>query len=129
MPDRAPLHVDLTVEVNLAHNAKAEPLSFAPDIWWTGDRFTVGLTHSMASVDRFQPGGSLCVRTDDLFCDSLYRGSNLDARFQLEPWIAPRVRFLVRDVEPFKPAITLGALVEHTRGRWAFRADPYMQLG
>jgi len=127
-PD-VPVTVDLTVEVNLAHNAKASPLSLAPDIWWSESRWTIGVTHSNASVDRFQPGGSLCVRTDSLYCDSTYRGSNIDARYQLTPWLAPRARFLIRDVDPFKPAITLGALHEHQHGRFHFRADPYLQLG
>jgi hypothetical protein len=124
----------VTIEVNLAHNQKASPLSLAPDIWWSdGSRWTIGLTHSMASVDRFQPGGSLCVRTDALYCDSTYRGGHLDARYALalagDTTISPRARFLLRDIEPAKPAITAGALVEHTRGRFHFRADPYLQLG
>ena len=128
-----PLAADVTIEANLAHNAKASPLSLAPDIWWHEPRWTIGFTHSMASVDRFQPGGSLCVRTDDLYCDKTYRGSNVDARYAFplagDTTVSPRVRFLLRDTDPLKPAITAGALVEPTHGRFAFRADPYLQLG
>jgi hypothetical protein len=128
-----PLAADVTIEANLAHNAKASPLSLAPDIWWSDSQWTIGLTHSNASVDRFQPGGSLCIRTDALYCDSTYRGSNLDARYAItvadDTTISPRVRFLLRDVEPVKPALTAGALVEYNHSRWSLRADPYLQLG
>ena len=74
---------ELTIEANLAHHFWAQPLSLAPDVWWGAtDRLTLGLVHSNASVDRFSPGASLCVRTDDvLYCDAVYRGSGLDARY------------------------------------------------
>ncbi|HUS27187.1 MAG TPA: hypothetical protein VMZ53_01725 [Kofleriaceae bacterium] len=128
-----PLAADVTIEVNLAYHAKASPLSLAPDLWWNDAHWTIGLTHSMASVDRFQPGGSLCVRTDELYCDSTYRGSGVDARYAFslagDTTVSPRARLLLRDIEPVKPAITAGALVEHTHGRFSFAADPYVQLG
>jgi hypothetical protein len=125
---------ELTVEANLAHNFWAEPLSLAPDLWWGAtDALTIGLVHSGHSVDRFVPGGSLCLRTDPLYCDSLYRGSGLDARYLAVERgslsVAPRVRALVRDVEPFKPAVTVGALARWTHGRFAVSSDPYLQLG
>lgn len=124
---------ELTVEVNLAHNFWAEPLSLAPDVWWgVTSRWTVGLVHSNASVDRFAPGASLCLREDPLYCDSLYRGSGLDVRYAAirgPVAVAPRARALVRDVDPFKPALALGALAKWTRGRYAVTADPYIQLG
>ncbi len=125
---------DLTVEINLAHNFWGEPLSLAPDVWWGAtDRLTLGLVHSNASLERFAPGASFCVRTDDvLYCDAPYRGSGLDARYLAvrgDIAIAPRARVLVRDIEPFKPAITLGALAKWTRGRYAIIVDPYVQLG
>ncbi len=119
-----------TFEVNLAHNAKASPLSLAPDVWvGVAPRWSIGLVHSMASVDRFAPGGSFCVRTDSLYCDSVYHGSGLDVRYAKARWIAPRARVLVRDVDPFKPAITLGAQLRWQHGRWAITGDPYLQRG
>ena len=132
---RGAVAAELTVEVNLAHSFKAEPLSFAPDVWWGAtDALTVGLVHSNASLDRFEPGASICVRTDDvLYCDSPYRGSGVDARYRVVEQgafeLAPRARVLVRDVDPFKPALTLGALGKWTRGRYAITFDPYLQLG
>jgi hypothetical protein len=42
--------------------------------------------------------------------------------------VAPRVRLLVRDVAPFKPAVTVGAQVRWTRGRFAIASDPYLRL-
>lgn len=134
LPDGGVL-AELTIEANLAHNFWATPLSFAPDVWWGAtDWLTVGVVHSNASVDRFAPGASLCVRTDDvLYCDSAYRGSGLDARVLAYEAhglaVAPRARFLVRDVDPFKPALLVGALAKWTRGRYAITADPYVQLG
>lgn len=75
----------------------------------------------------------MCLRTDDLYCDKTYRGSNLDARYAFplpgNTTVSPRARFLLRDIDPVKPAVTAGALVEHTHGRFSFRADPYLQLG
>lgn len=135
MLDEGQLAVDVTLEVNLAHNFWAEPLSLAPDVWWgVTPKLTVGLVHSNASVDRFAPGSSLCLRTDDgaLYCDALYRGSGIDARYLAvdgDIAIAPRMRVLLRDVDPFKPAITLGALAKWQRGRMAVTVDPYLQLG
>ena len=125
---------ELTVEINLAHNYGAAPLSLAPDVWFGAtDALTVGLVHSGDSVDRFVPGGSLCLRTDPLYCASLYRGSGIDARYLAVARrgisIAPRVRALVRDIDPFKPAVTVGALARWTRGRFAIETDPYLQLG
>lgn len=125
---------ELTVEVNLAHGYLAAPLSIAPDLWWgASSRWTVGLVHSSANLDRFTPGASVCVRQDPLYCDAVYRGSGIDARvlalatgrFQL----APRARALVRDTGPFKPALTLGALARWSAGRFAVTSDPYLQLG
>jgi hypothetical protein len=69
------------------------------------------------------------VRTDLLYCDSVYRGSGLDARYAVTDWLAPRARFLLRDIEPLKPAVTLGATIEREYGRWEISADPYLQLG
>jgi hypothetical protein len=129
--DRDELAVELTIEVNLAHHYFGQPLSLAPDLWWGAtDRLTLGVTHSHASVDRFEPGGSLCVTTDPLYCDSPYRGSGLDARYSIvDGVLAARVRALLVDVAPIKTAFTFGALARWHRGRVALVTDPYLQLG
>src|SRR5262249_27229988 len=77
-------------------------------------------------------GASLCLR-DALVptCSHTYHGSGLDLRFGALDGsfaIAPRVRLLVRDIDPFKPAATLGALARWTRGRFAIWGDPYVRL-
>lgn len=127
------LAIDLNVEINLAHHYLGEPLSLSPDVWWGAtDRLTFGVTHSHASVDRFEPGGSLCVTTDPFYCESPYRGSGLDARYLLVDGpleVAPRVRALLVDVAPVKTAFTVGALVRWQRGRVALVGDPYLQIG
>jgi hypothetical protein len=141
--DAGQLAADLTLEVNLAFANKARPLSLAPDLWLgVTSRLTLGLVHSNASVDRFVSGASLCLRQDaavsgtSIYCDRVYRGSGLDVRYAAITGafsgalsIAPRARALVRDVDPFKPAVTLGVLAAWTAGRHAVRADPYLQVG
>jgi hypothetical protein len=127
------LDLRLSVEVGVQRVAFARPLSFAPDAWWgLSPRWTLGLIHSSASVDRIDAGATFCVRESSVpTCDRRYRGSGLDARFGAVAGafaVAPRVRLLVRDIEPFKPAATLGALVRWTRGRFAITGDPYVRL-
>lgn len=122
--------LDLTLEVGLRARAPGAPIALAPDAWLDlSPRWRVGVIHSNASVDRIAAGGTLCVRTDELECSHVYRGSGLDARWRWTPYLAPRARLLVRDVDPFKPAMTLGALASWRRGRWAVVGDPYLRLG
>lgn len=122
-----PVHADVVVEVDLAHGHVAHPTSLAPDIWWDATpRLTLGLIHSDASVDRIQPGASLCLGSNDpLVCDHVYRGSGVDVIYRLEDWLSPRARFVVRDVDPLKPALLLGALLEGHH----LTFDPYLQIG
>lgn len=82
--------------------------------------------HSDPSVDRIQPGATLCLASNDpLACSDVYRGSGLDVQYHLRDWISPRARFLVRDVDPVKPALLLGArLAGHH-----LTFDPYLQVG
>ena len=39
------------------------------------------------------------------------------------------MRLLLRDLDPVKPAVTLGATARWHRGAFAIAADPYLQLG
>jgi hypothetical protein len=127
------LAAELTAEVNLAPQRFARPLSFAPDVWWGAtSRWTLGVTHSGPSVDRFEPGASVCVRQDGFACDRAYRGGAVDVRWLAVGGrfaVAPRVRVMIRGFDPWKPAATFGALVGWTHGRLAITGDPYLQLG
>jgi hypothetical protein len=133
---RNQIAAQLTVEYNLATGNAGVPLSLAPDVWWgVSPRLTLGLIHSNQSVDEILPGASFCLRTNDaaMECLRTYHGSGVDARYLVlddGTWsIAPRARFLIRDLDPFKPAVTAGALARWHRGRFAIIADPYLQLG
>jgi len=123
-----------TLEVSIATDPFAEPTSLAPDLWWGATpQLTIGLTHSRASVDQIAAGASFCLRTADPGCDRTYRGSNLDVRYLVYEdgtvGIAPRARLLLRDVDPMKPALALGATARWRHGRYSIAADPFVQLG
>jgi hypothetical protein len=124
------VHAALVTEVELAPYKTAEPLSLSPDVWFgVTPRLTVGVIHSNLSVDHMVAGASLCVQQSDIGCHRFYHGSGADVLYGLGPHVAPRARLLVRDTDPFKPAATVGALVQATHGRFAVAADPYLQIG
>ncbi|MEO8843926.1 MAG: hypothetical protein ABI591_17335 [Kofleriaceae bacterium] len=133
--DAGQVSAQLVIENNLAPSGGfARPLSFAPDLWiGVTPRLTLGIIHSDPSLDRIQPGASVCVRTDDFICTEVYRGGGLDALYAVDVpgplSFAPHARLLVRDLDPVKPALTLGASARWQRGRFAVSADPYLQLG
>lgn len=127
---RGELRAQLTLEYSLYERSAGTPLALAPDAWvGVTERLTVGVIHSSQSVDRIGARATFCVRTSELLCDRAYQGSGLDARYAVAPWAAARVRFLIRDVDPWKPAVTLGTLARWTRGRFAITTDPYLRLG
>ncbi|HEY0189632.1 MAG TPA: hypothetical protein VGC42_00825 [Kofleriaceae bacterium] len=122
-----------TLELGLDTGMAARPFSIAPDAWYgVAPRLTVGIVHSNAAVGLIDAGGSACFRGPSGTCAHVYRGSGLDA---LWSWlagdlaIASRVRLLLRDIDPVKPAVTLGGLVRWTRGDLAITGDPYLRLG
>jgi hypothetical protein len=123
----------VAVELSLQHRLFAMPLSIAPDLWLgVTPRVTIGLVHSNTSVDLIDARATFCLRGSALSCDRAYRGSGLDVRWSWREGalaIAPRGRFLVRDIDPWKPAVTAGALVRWTQGRYAITSDPYLRLG
>ncbi|CAN5920803.1 hypothetical protein BH11MYX3_BH11MYX3_40740 [soil metagenome] len=120
----------LSIEANIQTKRFARPLSFAPDLWiGVTDRVTVGLIHSSQSVDRIESGATFCVRELASRCERAYHGSGLDLRYAWTPGVALRTRLLLRDVDPMKPAVAVGALVRGTRGRFSLPADPYLRIG
>ena len=123
----AVLTADLTLEANAHPSQIAQPWSLAPDVWVNEDEWTVGIVHSGPAIDRFEPGGSLCLDSKD--CTHVWNEGGIDALYKLDDHVSPRARFLMRDVDPVKPALALGALVHWTRGRWTLSGDPYVQLG
>jgi hypothetical protein len=123
----------LTAEINVQPRDIAHPMSLAPDAWYgLTPRWTLGLVHSDPSVDQISTTASFCVRESAISaCDRLYRGSGIDVRYDAlagQLALAPRLRVLIRDIDPFKPAITLGALARWVHGRFAITTDPYLRL-
>lgn len=131
--DAGAVDLRLTAELGVRPREFARPLSLAPDGWWgISPDWTIGVIHSDASLDQITAGASLCVRDLPLpICSHPYRGSGLDVRYRVVAGafaVAARARLLVRDIDPFKPALALGALVRWTRGRFAIASDPYLRL-
>jgi hypothetical protein len=130
---RGEIEAQLTVETSLRARSVGTPLSLSPDVWvGITPRLTVGLIHSNQSVDQIDTGDSFCLRGNERECDRTYQGSGVDARYGWRSGplaVAPRLRLLLRDVEPAKPAVTTGALVRWTHGRFAVTTDPYLRLG
>jgi hypothetical protein len=124
--------VRLTLTINLQQRAVAEPTALSPDAWWgVLPRLTIGLIHSDASLDQIATSGSFCVRLSTSTCAHVYKGSGVDVRYSaLEGQfaLAPRLRVVIRDTDPFKPAVTLGALLRWTHGRFAITGDPYLRV-
>lgn len=123
----------VAVELSVVAGRFARPLSIAPDAWiGVTPRLTIGLVHSNGSLDQIDALASFCFRGDARSCDRVYRGSGVDVRWSWREGslaVAPRGRLLLRDVDPWKPAITVGALARWTRGRYAITTDPYLRLG
>ena len=128
----------LVGEIDETENYVEKPISLAPDLWvGVLPKLTIGLIHSNASVDRITSGASFCIHTGGsppAECDHLYHGSGLDllwSEVSGQFAVAPRIRFLIRDLDPdpFKPAVTLGAAIRWTHGRYAIAGDPYLQIG
>lgn len=130
---RGQLALRLTLETNLQLLQEGKPTSLAPDAWYgLTDRWTVGITHGSASLDRIDAGASICIVHLENVCDRYYRGGAIEARWGWRAGafsVAPRGRLLVRNVDPVKPALALGALVRWTRGRFALASDPYLRMG
>jgi hypothetical protein len=124
--------VRLTLAINVQQRATAEPTALSPDAWWgVSPHWTLGLIHSDASLDQIATSGSFCVRQSTSTCAQLYKGSGLDVRYSAIEGrfaLAPRLRAVVRDTDPFKPAVTLGALLRWAHGRFAITGDPYLRV-
>lgn len=129
------LGVRLTLAVNLQQRLITQPTALSPDAWWgVLPRLTIGLIHSDDSLDQIAASGSFCVKpgaSTTSTCGRFYKGSGIDVRYSAVEGqfaLAPRLRVVIRDIDPFKPAATLGALVRWAHGRFAIIADPYLRV-
>jgi hypothetical protein len=111
----------------------ARPLSIAPDAWiGVTPRLTIGVIHANDSLDQIDARASFCLRGYTRSCDRAYRGSGIDVLWSWRAGalaVASRGRLVLRDVDPWKPALTVGALARWTRGRYAITTDPYLRFG
>lgn len=127
------VEAQLTLEANLQKGRYGRPLSLAPDLWFgLTARWTIGVVHANQSVDRIDAGASFCIHQYASRCDAVYRGGGLEARWSWRTGalaVAPRARLLVRDLDPIKPAVTAGALIRWSHGRFAVTTDPYLRVG
>jgi hypothetical protein len=124
------LDAQLTLEMGFPATTIISETSLAPDLWvGVTRRLTVGLVHSNRSVDLLDAGNTICLRDKFFDCDGSYHGSGLDARYAIRDDLAPRVRVLLRDLDPAKPATMLGVLARWQRGRLSVTTDPYLRLG
>ena len=127
---RGEIYARLVTEVDLGRSKHARPLSYAPDVWFgLTNALTLGVIHSNTSVDRIDAGSSFCVRERASSCSGIYRGSGIDVRLKWTPHVAWHARALLRDIDPVKPAVTVGALLRWTRGRYLLESDPYLRVG
>jgi hypothetical protein len=130
----APGTIDLrlTLAINVQPRAITEPTTLSPDAWLgILPRLTIGLTHSDASLDQIATSGSFCVKQSTSTCEHTYKGSAIDVRFSAMdgPFaVAPRLRAVIRNTDPFKPAVMLGALLRWTHGRFAITSDPSLRV-
>lgn len=131
--DAGEIDARLSIEMNLLPRRFAQPLSLAPDLWYgVTDRWTVGVIHSNQSLGRIDSVATFCVRQLVGQCETPYHGSGVDVRWSWRSGalaIAPHGRVLLRGIDPIKPAVTLGAAVRWTGGRFAISSDPYLRLG
>jgi hypothetical protein len=107
----------LTLEANLHSGQVGDPLRFAPDAWYrVTDHLTLGVITSDLAVDRYDIQGG-------------YDHVGIDGLWKLDDHFSAHARFLMREFDPAKPAVTLGAVAKWQHGAWAITTDPYLQLG
>jgi hypothetical protein len=142
-PARHHLWVALGYELDLS-SSRGGSRALAPDLTLgLTDDVSLALAHSARSIARIDHPGGLCV-TD---CDQrpsyaaglLLQHRLIEARpaagagqpAAARPGLAvdAQVGLLLRDPDPAKPALLLGAVARWQRGRFAVESAPYLQLG
>jgi hypothetical protein len=127
------LDLRLSLELNFDAGLVGRPSSLAPDVWWRVlPRWSIGVVHSDASLDSPETTASFCVReSDESLCDRRYRGSGLDVMYRALDGnlaISPRLRLLLRDIDPWKPAVTFGAALRWLHDRFSITSDPFVRV-
>lgn len=132
---RAPGAFDLrlSLELNLESDLVGRPTSLAPDVWWgVLPRWSIGVVHSDLSLGDAATTASFCVRETNVPpCDRHYRGSGLDVLYRALDGplaISPRLRALLRDIDPWKPALAFGATVRWLHDRFSITVDPSLRV-
>ncbi len=120
----------LDLELDLPRGAFGD-VALAPSVaYGLDDEWTVGITHGNASLDRIAAGAGVCLGDD---CAERYSDVAADVRWRGRATgalqVAPRGRFVMRDFDPAKPALTVGALVRWQCGRFTITSDPYLRVG
>lgn len=110
-----------------------QAVSLAPDMYLgVTSRLTVGVITSNRALARLAAGSGVCFGSVSAGCKTRISTIGIDAKFRLgsAAWtLAPHGRLVMRQFDPLKPALLLGALLSWQTGSWAVVADPYVQLG
>lgn len=108
-------------------------VSVAPDVYvGITSRLTVGVITSNRALARLAAGSGVCFGSVSSGCVARISNIGMDAKFRLSAgaWtLAPHGRLVMRQFDPLKPALLVGALLGWQYRRWAVVADPYLQLG
>lgn len=108
-------------------------VSLAPDVYiGLTSRWTVGVITSNRALARLAAGSGVCFGSVSSGCVARITNTGIDAKFRLgtKAWtLAPHGRLVMRQLDPLKPALLVGALLGWQYRRWAVVTDPYVQLG
>jgi hypothetical protein len=122
----AELEARLALEAGVSPRDDERATSFAPDVWLgITRRLTIGVVHSASGVGAVAIAATACVSG----CDATYRNGALEVRHSIRDFVAARVRLDVRDLDPAKPGLALGAIARWQRGRFALTTSPQLRLG
>jgi hypothetical protein len=129
-PRHGQLWLDATLELNVSHQ-RGGSKALAPDLWWgLTDDTTLAIAHSARSLARIDDLGGLCfARCSERprYATALLAKHALAATDELDVSLLSGA--LLRDIDPWKPALLAGTAAHWHRGRWAAAAMPYLQLG
>ena len=129
-------HSRILLHVNMTEGAAGEPISLAPDFWFSlSDTFQVGLVHNLPMGWQTLPGAGLCLTGTDGGCPKVYDNLGFDALIGLvfgrdfHLSLHPGLYFLQLQ-EPRYLMLTLGAAGKiHFSETLALFFDPQFGFG